>query len=92
MNALLQDIRHAWRSLMKTPGFAAVAIMTLALGIGAATAIFTVVNAVLLQPLRFAEPQQLTMIWTSIHSRVPPAYVQEWRVHEPDDERCRRLA
>ena len=79
MHALFQDVRHAWRSLMQTPGFAAVSIMTLALGIGAATAIFTVVNAVLLQPLRFADPQQLTMIWTSIHSRVPPAYINEWR-------------
>jgi predicted permease len=64
METFLQDIRFGIRLLVKNRGFTLVALLTLALGIGANTAIFTVVNAIIFRPLPFAAPQQLVGVWT----------------------------
>ena len=66
MSELLRHLRYGWRSLRRTPGFAAIAIATLALGIGATTTIFTVVNGVLLRPMPYERPERLANIWNDL--------------------------
>lgn len=84
MDILMQDLRYALRSLKRNFAFSAVAVLTLALGIGANTTIFTVVNGVLLKPLPYPEPDRLLMLWETQLSdgalgTVAPANFFDWR-------------
>src|SRR5207253_2436704 len=85
MQNFLQDWRYAIRTLTKKPGFTAVAVLTLALGIGANTAIFSVVNGVLLKPLPYKNPDRLVSVWESVPEkgyrtwRATPANFLDWK-------------
>jgi len=81
----MHDLKFALRQLLKNPGFTAVAVLTLALGIGANTAIFSFVNTILLRPLPFMEPERLVMVYTSYQANdshknwVAAPTFNEWR-------------
>src|SRR4029077_17181365 len=83
MSGLIQDLRYAVRQLRRTPGFTAVAVLTLALGIGANTAIFSLVEGVVLAPLPYSQPDRLVMVWEN-NPRFPRVWdsypnFQDWQ-------------
>ena len=80
MDRLLQDVRFAARSLVRAPGFTAIALITLALGIGANTAIFSIVNGVILRPLAYPKPEQLMYLTTQF----PALGFEEFWVSPPE--------
>ena len=76
----MSDLEFAFRQLLKNPGFTAVAVLTLALGIGANTAIFSIVNGLLLRPLPYPVPDRLVTLW----ERSPQRGVEQERVSGPN--------
>lgn len=86
METFRQDAKYAVRTLARSPAFAVAAILTLALAIGANTAIFSVVNGVLLRPLPYPEPQRLVQLWNSI----PAANVGSFPLSAPEFDAYRR--
>src|SRR5919112_5654138 len=83
MNSLINDLQYGVRMLLKHPGVTAIAVITLALGIGANTAIFSVVNAVLLNPLPYKDPDRLVSLWENVPVqggwRGAPANFIDWK-------------
>ena len=85
MDTLLQDVRFGFRLLRRNPGFAVAAILALALGVGATTAVFTVLDRVVLRPLPYAEPDRLAMVWEAddskglAHERISPVNFMDYR-------------
>lgn len=83
METVVKDFHYGIRGLLKRPGFTAVAVITLALGIGANTAIFSVVNAVLLRPQPYKDPDRVVSLWENVPNygqwRVTPANFLDWK-------------
>jgi putative ABC transport system permease protein len=97
MHTLLQDLHYGWRMLAKNPGFTLTALLSLALGIGANTAIFSVVNAVLLRALPFHEADRLVMVWEDVsfagfpRNTPAPANYADWKAQQSSFEEMAAL-
>jgi putative ABC transport system permease protein len=86
MSALAHDLRYGIRTLRKNAGFSFVAVLALSLGIGANTAIFSVVNALMIRPLPYTNPEQVVMVWESsprgnTRNVISPANFLDWKAH-----------
>jgi putative ABC transport system permease protein len=98
MNTLMKDVSYGLRSLWRNPGFAIVTLLSLALGIGANTAIFSLVNTVLLRPLSFHEPDRLVMVWEDAsfagfpRNTPAPANYADWKAENQVFEDMAALA
>ena len=85
MDHLLQDVRFGWRLLRRSPGFTLAAVLALALGVGATTAVFTLLDRVVLRPLPYPDPDRLTMVWETndvkglAHERLSPVNFMDYR-------------
>jgi putative ABC transport system permease protein len=85
MDTLLQDVRFGWRLLRRSPGFTIAAVLALALGIGATTAVFTLLDRVVLRPLPYPDPDRLAMVWDTnpgkalTHERISPVTFGDYR-------------
>src|SRR5262249_62353921 len=85
MWSLFQDVRYGWRMLLKKPGYTIIAALALALGIGANSAIFSIINAILLKPLPFDDLDRIVALWERIpsqgveHNEASVANYLDWR-------------
>ena len=96
MDSIIKDIRYGLRSLLKRPGFTIIALIALALGIGANTAIFSLVNAVVLQPLPYQDPDRLVWAWGGLRNisstgSVSPVDYLDYRSQNKTFEHLRRF-
>jgi hypothetical protein len=96
MGELGYDIRQAWRTIARAPLLTAFVVVLMALSIGSTTAVFSVVNAVLLRPFPFAQPDRLVMVWSAA-ARTTRAYrrrprVPEWKARSRSFERMAAIA
>ena len=98
MRTIWQDLQYGWRMLRRSPGFSLVAILTLAIGIGANAAMFSVIYTVLLRPLPFPDAQRIVFIWDTDPNRnvvrgvASPAEFLDWRDQNHSFEETFRLA